>query len=173
MLVAAREEILLYSREKSMAYKAAYRDLSLAGKYRELLRGEILSRFDSYRAAKFAEELAIGKKKKGLPERSLLFSAFGREGYYTLPQALSSVSSAIQITGEYEAPIIFMEILCSTLRAVGIWHEEYPSPLSVGITETVVIYRDKGAAAYTLLPAKEKLSVNRFLRPLKWYEFQM
>ena len=77
-LIERREEILAINREKSKSYKSAYYNLAIAGRYNGLLRGEISSRFDSYRAKAYLAKLAYGDKTELQTERSLLLSAFGR-----------------------------------------------------------------------------------------------
>ena len=172
-LVEQREEILSLSLEKSNNYKNAYSSLSIAGKYKELLLNEVLSRFDTYRAKAFAIGLCQGNKRKERPSRSLLLSAFGKDGYQTLPDSLSRYNNTIQITGEYFSAELFMKILCDELTRLNIEHEEFPSPLSHSVTETVVIKNNKDTLCYTLLPADEKLSVNTFLRSLATAEVEL
>ena len=172
-LIEQREEILSLSFEKSSNYKNAYSRLSVAGKYKELLLTEVLSRLDTYRARAYATELCRGNKSKDPPSRSLLLSAFGKDGYQTLPDSLSNYKNTIQITGEYFSAELFMKILCEELTKLNIEHKEFPSPLSHSVTETVVINDNDESFCYTLLPAEEKLSVNTFIRSLATAEVQL
>lgn len=172
-LIERREEILEINREKSKRYKDAYYNLSLAGRYYGLLRGEIQSRFDSYRAKEYVRGLISGEKCDAPPERSLLFSAFGKDGYRTLENALSGYDRVVQISGEYSAPELLIKILCEELRRLDILHEEIPSPLSNDITECVVIPKHEGNVCYTLLPSEEQISANQFLRSLSAAELQL
>ena len=172
-LIREREKIIALHKKKSKSYKSAYSHLKLAGKYHALLRSEILASFDSFRAREYAAKLAVGEKEKWAARRSLLLSAFGKGGYITLGGAYAGFGKITEITGEYCAAEIFMELLCEELKRLGIAHEEYPSPLSPAITEAVVIKEGESTHCYTLLPATEKISAGKFLRSLSAKEVEL
>ena len=172
-LVKQREEIIALNTQKANYYKEAYSHLSIAGKYKDLLCNEVLSKFDTFRAKAYVGNLCHGNTNKNKVSRTLLLSAFGKDGYQSIPNPLLHYKNKVQITGEYFSSELFMKILCQELTRLNIEHIEFPSPLSHETTETVVIKDSDTSFCYTLLPCEEKLSADSFMRNLNTVKIQL
>ncbi len=139
LLVKRKEEILLYSKEKSKGYKKAYRTLFAAKAVFECIWNEL--RFSGFynEAEKLAKQiLKEANIGSGSPKRcSGLYSAFGKSGQYRLPPTKEKRVSNI-FGNEILCAIVLDEIKRRCERK-DIQATRYPTALDDRIAERVYV----------------------------------
>ena len=118
-LEAVRGDIISHASEKSAAYSAAYSSLRLAGDefdeiWRQLHESEIYIEADE-----IANNLAEGEEKtdKRRASGEILYSAFGKNGYYRLP--ITGGMHCVKIGGHPLVCGLLGSLLLRALRARG------------------------------------------------------
>ena len=139
LLESRREEILHYSEEKSKRYKEAYRALNTAKSIFDYIWNGILNSPFYSEAENIAKTILDGIEisKIGSFFANGIYSAFGKNGHYSLPVAKDKI--AVNLSGD--------GLLCSmVLRAIkrhcdkkGIDARLYPDALDDRIAERVCI----------------------------------
>lgn len=159
-----REEIITLNKEKKEHYKSAYNFLSIAGQFSQSLTKKTNDMLDRSRAAELISELCTGLDNGARHGGDFLLSAFGRNGYQTLPSAFSDTDEVIGFYGEYLCSQIFMNLLCLEFSRRKIRHTIYKSPLNPDSIETVKVSAGEKSIAYTALACENKISVSEFIR---------
>ncbi len=133
-LVAKREEIISLTREKSKAYKTAYRYLSLAGEMKQL-NSHHKPKLDGNKIAELIGEV----KRSGEYKKSIrLVSAFGKSGLVRLATPTDRAKRVIEIRGEEKAMLLCNRI-ADYLADNSVSHTSCPYALDGTLTESVYI----------------------------------
>ena len=160
-----KEEILSLNNEKKAYYNVAYDFLSIAGLFYQRITKKCNALIDKSRAHKLICELCSGLDGGARYGGDLLLSAFGKEGYQTLPSAVSHTDETVRITGDYFSAAAFMDMLCREFSIRRIKHTIYPAPLNPDIPETVIVSAGEKSIAYSTAFGKKEISTSDLLAP--------
>lgn len=138
-LTARKSEVLDIAEEKTLAYKAAYSYLSLAGSAYDLILNAYKINFDKTRAKDVAELLFKDISTSNNKIETRLISSFGKRGAWRLDTLAKIGGKHIRVCGDEFSGSLFLSVCKSLLERNNIGFIHLPCALDEMSTDAIYI----------------------------------
>ncbi|MBQ7326088.1 MAG: hypothetical protein IJW93_01255 [Clostridia bacterium] len=138
-LTARKKEVLDIAEEKTLAYKAAYSYLSLAGNAYDLILNAYKTNFDETRAKITAELIINNMSISDSKIETRLISSFGKQGSGRLDTLSKIQGEHIKVCGDEISASLFLSVCKNILESKNIGFTHFPCALDQSATDAIYI----------------------------------